>query len=56
MKSVFAEFVPWFRGPTVHIGIDEYPTSLADQFKEYVNELSPYVRSLGKKVHAWGSS
>ncbi|WP_406387375.1 family 20 glycosylhydrolase [Streptomyces sp. NBC_00887] len=55
MKSVFAEFVPWFRGPAVHIGIDEYPTELADQFKAYVNTMAPYVRSLGKQVHAWGS-
>ncbi|MFK4228068.1 family 20 glycosylhydrolase [Streptomyces sp. NPDC019890] len=55
MKSVFAEFVPWFRGPTVHIGIDEYPTSLADQYKTYVNTMAPYVRSLGKTVNAWGS-
>ncbi|WP_223864376.1 MULTISPECIES: family 20 glycosylhydrolase [unclassified Streptomyces] len=55
MKSVFAEFVPWFRGPIVHIGIDEYPTSLADQFKMYVNTMAPYVRSLGKSVNGWGS-
>ncbi|WCH95455.1 family 20 glycosylhydrolase [Streptomyces moderatus] len=55
MKSVFAEFVPWFRGPAVHIGIDEYPSHLADQYKAYVNTLAPYVRSLGKTVHAWGS-
>ncbi|MDG4859530.1 family 20 glycosylhydrolase [Streptomyces sp. T-3] len=55
MKSVFKEFTPWFRGPAVHIGIDEYPTSLTDQFKQYVNTLAPYVRSLGKTVNAWGS-
>ncbi|WP_158812985.1 family 20 glycosylhydrolase [Streptomyces rimosus] len=55
MKSVFAEFVPWFRGPAVHIGIDEYPADRAEQFKKYVNTMAPYVRSLGKKVHAWGS-
>ncbi|WP_436491803.1 discoidin domain-containing protein [Actinokineospora sp. HUAS TT18] len=55
MKSVFAEFTPWFRGPAVHIGIDEYPTELAGQYKTYVNTLAPYVRSLGKSVNAWGS-
>lgn len=55
MKSVFAHFTPWFRGPTVHIGIDEYPRHLADQYKAYVNTLAPYVRSLGKTVNAWGS-
>ncbi|MFI5531859.1 discoidin domain-containing protein, partial [Kitasatospora sp. NPDC051853] len=55
MKSVYAEFAPWFRGPTVHIGIDEYPRELTAQYKAYVNTIAPYVRSLGKKVNAWGS-
>ncbi|GGT26153.1 hypothetical protein GCM10010222_79960 [Streptomyces tanashiensis] len=55
MKSVFAEFTPWFRGPSVHIGIDEYPTSMTSQYKAYVNTIAPYVRSLGKGVNAWGS-
>ena len=55
MKSVYTEFAPWFRGPTVHIGIDEYPTSLAAQYKTYVNTIAPHVRSLGKSVNAWGS-
>ncbi|MBJ3809278.1 family 20 glycosylhydrolase [Streptomyces flavofungini] len=55
MKSVFAEFTPWFRGPAVHIGIDEYPKDRAGDYKKYVNTLAPYVRSLGKNVHAWGS-
>lgn len=55
MKSVYAEFAPWFRGPTVHIGIDEYPASLVSQYRTYVNAIAPYVRSLGKKVNAWGS-
>ncbi|GJF33145.1 hypothetical protein KNE206_58450 [Kitasatospora sp. NE20-6] len=55
MKSVFAEFVPWFRGPTVHIGIDEYPEELTDLYRTYVNAVVPYVRSLGKNVNAWGS-
>ncbi|WP_328946310.1 discoidin domain-containing protein [Streptomyces sp. NBC_00250] len=55
MKSVFAEFTPWFRGPSVHIGIDEYPTSKAAEYRTYVNTIAPYVRSLGKSVNAWGS-
>lgn len=54
MKGLFAEFVPWFRGPAVHIGIDEY-TASRDQYKTYVNTMAPYVRSLGKTVNAWGS-
>ncbi|MET9618420.1 discoidin domain-containing protein [Kitasatospora indigofera] len=55
MKSVFAEFAPWFRGPTIHIGADEYPASLAGEYKTYFNTMAAYVRSLGKSVNAWGS-
>ncbi|MFF4814795.1 family 20 glycosylhydrolase [Kitasatospora sp. NPDC001309] len=54
MKSVYAEFTPWFRGPTVGIGADEYKGPAAD-FKGYVNTIAPYVRSLGKQVTMWGS-
>ncbi|WP_316756391.1 discoidin domain-containing protein [Streptomyces herbicida] len=55
MKSVFAEFTPWFRGPTVHMGADEYPTRLAGQYKTYVNTVAEYIRALGKKPAMWGS-
>lgn len=55
MKSVYTEFAPWFRGPTVHIGVDEYPRELNAQYKTYVNTIASHVRSLGKTVNAWGS-
>ncbi|QKW08077.1 family 20 glycosylhydrolase [Streptomyces sp. NA04227] len=55
MKSVYREFAPWFRGPAVHIGIDEYPREYEAQYRDYVNTIAPYVRGLGKKVNAWGS-
>jgi len=55
MKSVFTEFVPWFKGPTVHIGMDEYPSSLETQYKAYFNTIVPHVRGMGKSVNAWGS-
>ncbi|MFD9792014.1 discoidin domain-containing protein [Streptomyces sp. NPDC059070] len=55
MKSVYSEFAPWFRGPSLHIGADEYEGKLVDQYKTYINTIAPYVRSLGKKVHVWGS-
>ncbi|WP_030689230.1 family 20 glycosylhydrolase [Streptomyces globisporus] len=55
MKSVYAEFTPWFKGSTVHIGVDEYPKEYAADYQKYVNAIAPYVRSLGKGVNAWGS-
>ncbi|AJE81229.1 hypothetical protein SLNWT_0853 [Streptomyces albus] len=55
MKSVYREFAPWFRGPAVHIGADEYPKEYVDDYRGYVNTIAPYVRGLGKQVGAWGS-
>ncbi|MEU0315312.1 family 20 glycosylhydrolase [Nocardioides sp. NPDC006273] len=55
MKDVFSEFTPWFRSPVVHIGLDEYPRDLEDQYRAYTNTLAAHVRSLGKNVRAWGS-
>ncbi|MEV0794905.1 family 20 glycosylhydrolase [Kribbella sp. NPDC050459] len=55
MKEVFAEFVPWFRSPVVHVGADEYPRAHAAEYKQYFNDITSYVRGLGKQPAAWGS-
>ena len=55
MQSVFDEFAPWFRGPTLHMGADEYPTGLAAEYKAYVNTMAAHIRSLGKQPAMWGS-
>ncbi|WP_433334373.1 discoidin domain-containing protein [Spirillospora sp. CA-294931] len=54
MKSVFDEFTPWFRGPAVHYGADEYTADKA-LYKQYFNTMAQHVRSLGKRPRAWGS-
>ncbi|MEV8376034.1 family 20 glycosylhydrolase [Kribbella sp. NPDC056861] len=55
MKEVFAEFTPWFRGPAVHVGADEYPREYAAQYRQYFNDITAEVRKLGKSPSAWGS-
>lgn len=55
IKAVFDEFVPWFEGPDVHFGADEYPRSGADQYREFFNTMAEHIRSLGKQPRAWGS-
>ncbi|MET7280469.1 family 20 glycosylhydrolase [Kribbella sp. NPDC005582] len=55
MKQVFDEFTPWFRGPAVHVGADEYPREYATQYRQYFNDITAHVRSLGKSPSAWGS-
>ncbi|MEK8229188.1 family 20 glycosylhydrolase [Oerskovia sp. M15] len=47
MKSIFSEFAPWFEGPDVHMGVDEYYASPA-LFRDYFNTMAAHVRSLGK--------
>ncbi|MFC0625241.1 family 20 glycosylhydrolase [Kribbella deserti] len=55
MKQVFDEFIPWFRGPAVHVGADEYPREYEPQYRQYFNDITAHVRSLGKTASAWGS-
>ncbi|WBQ08241.1 family 20 glycosylhydrolase [Kribbella sp. CA-293567] len=55
MKEVFDEFTPWFRGPAVHVGADEYPREYAAQYRQYFNDITAHVRELGKSPSAWGS-
>ncbi|MCW3839570.1 discoidin domain-containing protein [Micromonospora yasonensis] len=54
MKSVFGEFVPWFRSPDVHFGADEYTVD-KPRYKVYFNEMAAHIRALGKHPRAWGS-
>lgn len=54
MKSVFDEFTPWFRGPDVHFGADEYRSD-KPRYKTYFNEIAAHIRTLGKHPRAWGS-
>lgn len=54
MKDVFEEFVPWFRGPEVHYGADEY-TGPEAQYRGYFNDMAAHLRTLGKQPRAWGS-
>ncbi|MFI6482405.1 family 20 glycosylhydrolase [Nonomuraea sp. NPDC050663] len=53
VKAVFTEFAPWFRGPDLHFGADEYYQS-KQLWKEFFNDLAAHVRSLGKQPRAWG--
>ncbi|MFF4829358.1 family 20 glycosylhydrolase [Streptomyces sp. NPDC001312] len=54
MKSVFDEFTPWFRGPDVHFGADEYRSD-KPRYKTYFNDMAAHIRTLGKHPRAWGS-
>lgn len=55
VKELFTEFVPWFRGPMVNFGADEYSKDHHAEYREFFNAISEHVRSLGKQPVAWGS-
>ncbi|MEV0583938.1 glycoside hydrolase family 20 protein [Nonomuraea sp. NPDC050310] len=53
VKAVITEFVPWFRGPAVHFGADEYYQS-KELWQRFFNDMAAHIRSLGKQPRAWG--
>lgn len=60
VESVFAEFLPWFHSPVIHIGGDEVnvdggKVSVASQV-DYLNKLGHFLQRHGKQVEIWGSA
>lgn len=56
VKSIWSEFLPWFNTKEVHIGADEYDSTLADDYIDFVNEMAQFVKETsGKKVRIWGT-
>lgn len=56
VKAIWSEFLPWFQTKEVHIGADEYDSELADDYINFVNEMSEFVNSTaGKRVRIWGT-
>jgi hexosaminidase len=60
IESVFAEFLPWFRGDTVHIGGDEVNLNhgeLSTQVQvDFLNQLGRFLIGHGKQVELWASA
>ncbi|KAJ5498764.1 Beta-hexosaminidase subunit alpha/beta [Penicillium expansum] len=56
MKSIWTEFLPWFHTKEVHIGADEYDPNFADDYVEFVNEMSRFIQETSSKsVRIWGT-
>ncbi|KAJ7644358.1 beta-hexosaminidase [Roridomyces roridus] len=57
METIWRTFLPWFQAKTVHIGADEYDSSLADDYILFVNTMSAFIRSTsGKSIRIWGTN
>ncbi|KAI0830532.1 glycoside hydrolase [Trametes gibbosa] len=56
IKSIWKEFLPWFHTSQVSIGADEYNSSLADDYNNFVNEMSEFIGAeSGKTIRLWGT-
>lgn len=56
IKSIWTEFLPWFHTKEVHIGADEYDSTLADEYIGFVNEMSRFIHQTHQKsVRIWGT-
>ncbi|KAI1750371.1 putative beta-N-hexosaminidase [Xylaria castorea] len=56
VKKIWEEFLPWFQTKEVHIGADEYDSTLANDYINFVNELSTFINATaGKLVRIWGT-
>ncbi|KAI0185209.1 glycoside hydrolase superfamily [Xylaria flabelliformis] len=56
VKKIWEEFLPWFQTKEVHIGADEYDSTLANDYISFVNELSAFINATaGKRVRIWGT-
>lgn len=55
MNSIWDEFLPWFDSKQVDIGADEYPTSDANHYRQFINAYDAYLGSKGKSIRMWGS-
>ncbi|OZJ05732.1 hypothetical protein BZG36_01314 [Bifiguratus adelaidae] len=56
IKSIWKEFLPWFTSKEVHIGADEYPSNLANDYIRFVNTMADYIfQESGKRIRIWGT-
>lgn len=56
VKSIWTEFLPWFHTKEVHIGADEYDSTLADDYISFVNEMSQFIHQTHqKRIRIWGT-
>ncbi len=55
LNTIWSEFLPWFDTPQVDIGADEYATSAADKYRQFMNTYDTFMKSRGRTARMWGS-
>ncbi|KAJ7242830.1 putative beta-hexosaminidase [Mycena haematopus] len=57
MEAIWRTFLPWFHSKAVHIGADEYDSTLADDYILFVNTFSSFIESSsGEDIRIWGTN
>ncbi|RDW79005.1 beta-N-acetylhexosaminidase [Aspergillus mulundensis] len=56
IQRIWSEFLPWFDVKEVHVGADEYDSTLADDYIGFVNEMADFINSTtDKSIRIWGT-
>ncbi|HEY0753136.1 MAG TPA: family 20 glycosylhydrolase [Ktedonobacteraceae bacterium] len=55
VNSLWTTFLPWFTTSQINIGMDEYDTRAATQYRQYINTYDNFLKKLGKTTRMWGS-
>lgn len=58
MKTIWKTFLPWFHSKVVHIGADEYNSTLVEDYTHFVNEMNTFIHqeTAGlKSMRIWGT-
>jgi hexosaminidase len=56
VKDMWTDFLPRLHSKEVHIGADEYDSTLADDYINFVNEMSDWVQKTSNKtIRIWGT-
>jgi hexosaminidase len=58
MKTIWKTFLPWFHSKVVHIGADEYDSSLVSEYTHFVNEMNTFIQTEtkgSKSMRIWGT-
>ncbi|KAJ5692321.1 hypothetical protein N7462_001744 [Penicillium macrosclerotiorum] len=58
MKTIWKTFLPWFHSKVVHIGADEYDSSLVSDYTQFVNEMNTFIQDETggtKTMRIWGT-
>lgn len=57
MKDIWRTFLPWFYSKVVHIGADEYDTTLGDDYNFFVNTMASFIsETSGQTTRIWGTN